>query len=562
MHSTYQYPTFPYRISADQRSGRINRYPVIVAGAGPVGLSAAIDLAQHGIPVVVLDDDDSVSVGSRAICFSKRTLEIFDRLGCAQPMVDKGVVWNLGKVFFRDRQVYSFNLLPETGHQRPAFINLQQYYVEDYLVQRAGALANIDLRWQNEVIDVQPQDDHVVVSAQTPDGVYQLQCDYLIAADGARSPIRHALGLESKGQIFRDKFLIADIVMKADFPTERWFWFDPPFHRGQSTLLHKQADDVWRLDFQLGWEADAEYEKQPENVIPRVRAMLGDDIDFELEWCSVYTFTCRRMDRFRHGRVFFVGDAAHLVSPFGARGCNGGVQDTDNLCWKLKLVLTGKAPAALLDSYDAERIPAADENIMNSTRSTDFITPKNDVSRVFRDAVLELSERQPFARSLVNSGRLSLPYTAEESPLNTADEDHFDGAMVPGAPCCDAPVVVNDTDDWLLRRLGNEFIVLCFVEQSPDEQLLQQLRSLADAAGAIAMRPLLVARRAVDAPADIPVIVDHESTLHSRYDAGAGTTYLIRPDQHVAARWRGFDRDKISVALVRATGQRQMTSTS
>ncbi len=208
--------------------------------------------------------------------------------------------------------------------------------------------------------------------------------------------------------------ITADVVMKdANFPTERWFWFDPPFHRGQSVLLHKQADNVWRIDFQLGWDADPEAEKKPEKVIPRIRAMLGETTEFELEWVSIYQFACRRIDKLRHGRILFAGDAAHQVSPFGARGANTGVQDIDNLAWKLAMVMRGEAPEALLDSYDAERAYAADDNLLNSTRSADFITPKNAGSRIYRDAVLDLARDHAFARPLVNSGRLSVPATLQ-----------------------------------------------------------------------------------------------------------------------------------------------------
>lgn len=233
------------------------------------------------------------------------------------------------------------------------------------------------------------------------------------------------LGLEFIGQVFEDRFLIADVKMKADFPNERWFWFDPPFHRGQSALLHQQPDNVWRIDLQLGWDADPIQEKKPERVIPRLKKMLGDDAEFDLEWVSVYTFQCRRLESFRHGRVLFAGDAAHQVSPFGARGANSGIQDTDNLAWKLALVLEGKAPEALLDSYDLERTYAADENILNSTRSTDFITPKTKASRLLRQATLELAVDHDFARRLVNSGRLSVPAVLDESPLNLSDQGEF-----------------------------------------------------------------------------------------------------------------------------------------
>ncbi|WP_337954707.1 FAD-dependent oxidoreductase [Sedimenticola selenatireducens] len=391
MMQTHQNPVYEYIHSADQDAVTPVHHPVIVVGAGPVGMAAGLDAAAQGIQAVILDDNNTVSIGSRAVCYAKRALEILDLLGCGQRMVDKGITWNLGKVFFQKDQVYSFNLLPESDHHRPAFINLQQYYLEEYMVDQIQQSENLQLRWKSRVTAVEEKDNRVEIRVETPEGEYSLTCDYLIVADGANSGIRKMMGLESSGQVFQDRFLIADVVMETDFPPERWFWFDPPFHKGGSTLLHRQADNVWRIDFQLGWDADPEEEKKPENVIPRLKAMLGEETQFELEWTSVYTFQCRRMEQFRHGRLFFVGDAAHQVSPFGARGANSGFQDTDNLLWKLKLVLDGKAPDRLLDSYNAERVPAADENLLNSTRSTDFITPKSKVSHTFRDATLLLA---------------------------------------------------------------------------------------------------------------------------------------------------------------------------
>ena len=385
--------------------------PVAIVGAGPVGLALAIDLAQRDIPVVVLDDDDTVSVGSRAICWSKRTLEIFDRLGVGEDVAAKGVQWQTGRVFFGEREVFHFDLAPESGYRRPPFVNLQQYHVESMLVARARALPCCTLRFGHRCTGVELRTSGVRVTVDTAGGAYAFDCDWLVACDGARSTVRQALGLEAKGRAFDDRFLIADIRMASAFPAERWFWFDPPFHRNQSALLHRQADDVWRLDFQLGAGADAEAERQPARVAARVRAMLGADARFEIEWASVYTFSCLRMDAFRHGRVLFAGDAAHGVSPFGARGANSGVQDADNLGWKLAAVLQGRAGDALLATYAPEREAAADENLLNSTRSTDFITPKSEASRLFRDAALALSRTQPFARALVNSGRLSTPAT-------------------------------------------------------------------------------------------------------------------------------------------------------
>jgi 3-(3-hydroxy-phenyl)propionate hydroxylase len=554
MNPDYQNREFAYRKCVDQDAAGPVRHPVVIIGAGPVGMAAAIDLAQQGVPAVLVDDDYRLSTGSRAICFAKRTLEIFDRLNCGEPMVAKGVSWNVGKVFFKDSPVYAFNLLPETGHARPAFINLQQYYAEGMLEEQAERTPGLDIRWRHKLVGLVQHADRVELALETPDGTYTLAADYVVAADGVRSAARKFLGLETKGHVFRDRFLIADVRMKAEFPIERWFWFDPPFHPNQSVLLHSQPDNVWRIDFQLGWDADPVAEKAPERVIPRVQALLGKEVEFELEWISVYTFSCLRMEKFRHGRVLFAGDAAHVVSPFGARGANSGVQDADNLAWKLRLVVEGRAPDALLDTYASEREYAADENILNSTRSTDFITPKSAVSRLFRDAVLALAKDYPFARKLVNSGRLSLPSTYLESALNTPDGDRFAGGLAPGAPCCDAPVVLGGRPDWLLRHVGNDFCLLVFSDAAGlAPAVLAALRILPD--GAIPVRPLVVLPPGArgDLEAGVVMLEDAQSLLAQRFDARPGTVYLLRPDQHVCARWREFDAARIQAAVARAT---------
>lgn len=553
MQKTFTYPKFDFVRPPELADGKPGHYPVVVVGAGPVGLSAAIDLAQLGQDVLLLDNDDTVSIGSRGVCYAKRALEVLDRMGCGDKFVDKGVSWDVGRTFLREGEVFNFNLRPEADHHRPGMINLQQYYLEEYLIERARQLPQLQMRFKNNVISVVPGADKVTVRVETPDGPYSLTTDWLVVADGARSPIRTMMGLDIEGKIFMDRFLIADVVMKADFPAERWFWFDPPFHPNQSVLLHKQADNVWRIDFQLGWQADPVEERKPENVIPRIKAMLGDERDFELEWVSIYTFQCRRMNSFNHGRVLFVGDAAHQVSPFGARGANSGIQDTDNLVWKLKLVMDGKAPPTLLDSYTEERGFAADENIMNSTRSTDFITPKSNTSRTFRNAVLELAAQHPFARALVNSGRLSVPSWLASSSLNTPDTDAFQGQMIPGAPMADAPVRTAGGDGWLLHQVGNRFQALHYVDDAAalDTDTTRALSQLAS--HGIDVEPIVVARRG-QAPAGIRTLIDGKGCMAQRYDLQPGTTYLLRPDQHVAARWRTLNAASVKAALARATG--------
>ncbi|MCC5870492.1 MAG: FAD-dependent monooxygenase, partial [Gammaproteobacteria bacterium] len=387
------------------------------------------------------------------------------------------------------------------------------------------------------------------VTISAPQGDYSIDCDYLIAADGHRSSIRHILQLDFKGRVFEDHFLIADIRMNADFPAERRFWFDPPFNPGQTTLLHKQADGIWRLDFQVGAGAiDRQQILSEENIERLVRGVIGPEIDFECAWKSLYTFHCRRMDEFVHGRVIFVGDAAHLVSPFGARGANGGIQDVDNLCWKLALLLKGQASCPLLDSYNFERTRAADENILNSSRSTDFLSPKSAVGRAFRDATLKLASEMPFARAFVNSGRLSVPCVVSDSPLNTPDSEEFRGPMVPGSACMDAPVGVNGTMDWFLSLLGGCFTLVVFSGDGATD---------IETDGIGAPLGITLSQVVVGARPSSGAVHDVTGLLAQHYDAAPGTVYLVRPDQHVCARWRAFDGSRVHTALQRAIGAAQ-----
>jgi 3-(3-hydroxy-phenyl)propionate hydroxylase len=527
---------FGYRRHPDQdREGAgVAEHPVVVVGAGPVGLSFAIDLVQRGHKVVLLDDADRIGEGSRAILFSKRSLEYWDRLGVGQRMVDKGVAWSVGKIFHGASQLYQFNLLPEPGHKRPAFINLQQFHAEAYLVDRAEELPDISLRWGNKVVALETQNEGMALTVLTPDGPYRIHAGYVIACDGARSSLRQMVGAEFAGQVFEDQFLIADVKMTAAFPTERWFWFDPPFHAGRSALLHKQPDDIWRIDLQLNQDADPVAEKKPENVRPRIARMLGHD-KFDFEWISLYKFQCRRMDHFVHGRVIFAGDAAHQVSPFGARGANSGLEDAENLAWKLDRVLRQQSPVNLLESYHIERSAAADENIRESTRSTDFMAPGSRHEARLRQAVLSLAKETEFGKRMVNGGRLSVP-SVYDSPLSTADVDHWHGGLRPGASMLDAPVA---------GREGLAFLTDAFLEKRTGFALLEFGNGAA-----------------VETPEGIGVIriggegglVDTEGLAAQRYDAAPGTAYLLRPDGYVAARFRHPTRTALDAALARASG--------
>lgn len=530
----YDYEPQPY-LSPRGLTETEPRHAVAIAGAGPIGLALAIDLAQRGVASVVLDDNNVVSVGSRAICWAKRTLEIFDRLGVGERMLEKGVTWKVGRQFHGADQLYAFDLLPEAGHKYPAFINLQQYYVEEYLIERAREFPDlIDLRFLNKLIGHEDRGDHVRLTIQTPDGAYDLEAEWLIACDGANSNIRTRMELPFEGETFEENFLIVDVEMSqspfGDHDTpERWFWFAPPFHHGQSALLHKQPDNIYRIDLQLGPDTDPDAEAMPEKVMPRIKAIVGDT-PFRLDWMSVYRFRCAKLSEFVHGRVIFAGDSAHVVSPFGARGGNGGIQDVDNLGWKLAALLSGGAHPKLLESYSIERSFGSAENILHSTRATNFMTPKSAAEALFRDEVLRLAAKHPFARKLINSGRLSQPCVLTESSLNTPSNG---APLPPGSSLLDAPLNGPNGPCWLIDTLPSAFCLLHVGETA-----------IEDVDG--------IARFGIGHAADYPAYDDAEGWATERY--GTELTYLIRPDGHVAATFDGPTPDAIRAALARAKG--------
>ncbi|SFM33288.1 FAD-dependent monooxygenase [Variovorax sp. OV329] len=516
----YELPRWPFVPPPElQAPGRTLRHPIVIVGAGPAGLTLACDLASRGVAAVLLDEDDTVGVrgaSSRGICYAQKSLEIFARLGIYERVADKGITWSFGRTFSGEREVYSFNLKTDSVSKQPPFINLQQFYVEWFLVDRILALAHTDLRWKNKVVQVTPLADGVRVEVETPAGRYTIEADHLVDATGANSPIRTQLGIEAPASRSTDRWCISDVRFKKPLPVERWTWVDAPFNEGRGVWQHLMADGVWRIDYQMPEDCDAEHISRPEVAGARLREQLGPDVEFEFVWIGPYGYRDHLLDEFRHGRVLFIGDAAHVVSPFGARGGNTGIQDAANLAWKLALVTQGRAGDSLLDSYHAERRPAAAENLRVTSRSARFLAPRSNAEHTLRRAVVELAARFPFARALVNTGRMSVANdypAAPHLPEGARTVQNVALAWQDGRPTSLVELLGEGGSDWL----GLWF--------SPTRTQ-----------ASVELPPALPLRLvAVGGDGGLPTLQPSETLARHLGDPAAGSLVLVRPDAYRAA---------------------------
>ena len=371
-----------------------NKHPVVIVGAGPIGMTAALVLAQYGIRSVLIDRKDTFNDGSRAICIARPSMHILERIGAVAPFLEKALGWRFGRSYYRGKQIFRLEMPHPANEKYLPMYNLQQQYIEKFLHDAVAASGLIDMRWQSELSGIESRDDGVSLRISSTAGDYRLDADFVLAADGARSPVRSMLGLRLKGDNYEGRYVIADIRMDHDFPTERRAFFEPSGNPGGTVLIHKQPDDIWRVDYQLREGENEEEVLREENIRARVGAILADighTKPWELEWWSIYSANTLCLDDYRHGRVFFIGDAAHIVPIFGVRGLNNGLADADNIGWKLARVLNGEADERLLDSYSPERRGATLDVFANATKSTRFMTPPTRGWRLAREAALSLS---------------------------------------------------------------------------------------------------------------------------------------------------------------------------
>ncbi len=526
----YTLPVFPSR-RAPELDGERARHPVAIIGAGLAGLTAACDLAMRGIRVVVLDEDDTVGVrgaSSRALTYAQRNLEMFERFGIYDRIAAKGNTWSVGHVMRNDEELYAFDLASETLSRQPPFTNIQQFYVEWFLVDRLALLPLADLRWKSRVTAIRAGDDEVALDVASPEGSYTLAADWVIDASGLGSLVRKSLGVDAHTSPSGDRWCICDVRFARPASAERYSWVEAEFNGGRGVWQHQMGDNVWRIDHQMPTDADLEEISRPEVVRARLGEQFGPDTEVELVWVGAWGYRTHLLDVFRHGRVFFIGDAAHAFSPFGARGGNSGIQDAENISWKLAAVIQGLADAALLETYNLERRAAAVFNVTTTERSARFVAPRSPFEHSLRNAVLDLGRRHAFARGFVNMGRMSVPYSYDASPLSTSAGDAFPNITL-GLP---------DGSESSIARLldggGTRLLILA----GPGAPELPEL-------------PCYVTAYAAGAAAGgLPVLTGDQLAALVR----PGEVLVLRPDQHVSARLQRPSAAQVEAALRRTLG--------
>ncbi|MFD0668627.1 FAD-dependent monooxygenase [Ramlibacter sp. MAHUQ-53] len=533
------------------------RQKVVIAGSGPAGLIAALKLAQLGVPSVVLTSELQVSQGSRAIVFTRRSMEILQDVGVADRLTQAGLPWRFGNSYFRGQRVFRMEAPHDEDDRFFPMINLQQQYLEEYLLDACAAQPLVDLRWGNKVEKIEQHATHAVVTVDTPEGPYTLESEWVVAADGGRSGIRAAMGLQMEGASYEGYFVIADIRCDLPLPTERLAFFDPEWNPGNTVLVHREPQGIWRVDYQLPPGETPEDALRPESLKERIDATLAmvghAGIAWEMDWCSVYSARTLTLPDYVQGRVLFTGDAAHLLPIFGVRGANTGFQDSQSLAWHLALVVQGHASEKLLANFSAERVNAAREIIDESGKSTRFMAPPTRGFKLLRDAVLSLSLSQDFVRPLYH-WRTSRPHEYTRSALNAAGDDNllFRAGPAHGAPPQNVRL---GADDYLLDHVSGGGFTLLYVAGAGG--IPAPLRDVADTVRArgVPLKLIAVGAAGPVEGADL-ALPDADGRLRRRYGMeAAGAAYLLRPDQHVCARWITLDATRLRAALDTALPQ-------
>ena len=538
----YNLPQYPFATPPELGAASVVRHPIVIVGAGITGLTLACALARKGIAAIVLDEDNSVGVkgaASRGICYTQKSLEIFHRLGIYERIAAKGVQWSVGRTFAGHDEVYSFDLRQQSSFQlsaQPPFINIQQFYIEGYLVERTLELGGVDLRWSSRVTGYTQHDGFATLTVETPAGSYQVEALHVVDASGSHTPFHRWCNASLQARRGEDRWCIADVRFKNLPPTERHTWIEAPFNDNRAVWQHLMADDVWRIDYQMEPDADPAKVSSESEVRKRLERQFGADVECEIVWVGPYAYRSQCLDALQIGSVYFIGDTAKIVSPFGARGGNTGVADADNLAWKLGAVLRGRAGPGLLASYNQERLEAAQQNVQVTNRTARFLRPADGMERRFRDAVISLARQYPFARQLVNTGRMAVanPYSQSSVCGNSG------GLSVQNVFFRwqnDSPGCVND----LLQWADGNLLLLVFGDQSL--QARQRLANLSRQAPVRCVQVLGPDTRTQSRE----TVRDPQGHLQGACHVFGHAWALVRPDAYLAATGEAVDGALVQV---------------
>jgi 3-(3-hydroxy-phenyl)propionate hydroxylase len=543
--SGYELPEYPFAAPPEIESGETSHHAIVIVGGGITGLTLACALAQYGVPAVLLDEDNTVGVkgaSSRGICYTQKSLEIFERLGIYERIAAKGIQWSVGRTFAGNDEVYSFDLRQQSGYNlssQPPFINIQQFYIEGYLVERIYELGHVQLRWRNRVTAFKQDGEGATLTVNTPAGDYHLRADHVIDATGSHSPFRKWLGASVTAKKGDDRWCIADVRFQKKPPVERHTWIEAPFNENRAVWQHLMGDNVWRIDYQMAPDADPAEVSREEVVRERLSRQFGADAGVEIVWVGPYAYRSECVDRMKHGRVFLMGDSAKVVSPFGARGGNTGIADADNLAWKLAAVIRGLASPQLLESYNEERHEAARQNVLVTNRTARFLRPATPVEKRFRDAALSLARQHLFARQFVNTGRMAVA-----NPYSASSACHRTGGLSVQNVAFEWPDGSTGRVNDLLRWAEGRLLVLLFGDAAPAS--LERLRSLAETAPIRCVQVL----GPEDHPGALEYVRDPKGHLQGACHVFGHAWALVRPDSYVAATGESVDAN-----LVHAVGQ-------
>ncbi len=555
------------------------RDPIIIVGAGPIGMITALGLARYHVPCILLDDETGPTVeGSRAFLINQHTLEILGSWSnLAQQICQQGIILAGERIFIRKTALYSTPIVhdqPDISY--PPFVNIPQNVLEHLLFSALQTMPDCQVFWQHKVIGIVQDSEGVTVGVLTPGGIEHLSAPYVLAADGSQSSVRSLLGINVPVASRNNPMLMLDVRIEgSEPPRERYFWFDPPFNPGRITQLNPLPDNIYRLDYQLFPYEDLAAISQPTALRERIAATIGQS-SYQLVWMNTYSYHQQIMEQFIHGNVLFLGDVAHTNFPFGCDGLNSGVQDVWNLLWKLVLVRAGQAHEDLLDTYQNERHAAAIENQRLADETMRFLEPPSSLAHWKRNTNLRLSQPFKFMRKHLLVDQLSNSFTYQDSPVTSEDHRLYLGGRFtklsaeqnailkrfrngPVVGSLAPSILLHDADMGIPVSLsdyfGRSFVALCFCADV--EMGMFVLEGLLENLPGVPVELCLISQslHAGTTVDGIQALIDVEGKAANIYNAGPRTLYLIRPDGYIAARRFDSDFNDISALVRHAVGE-------